>query len=276
MKSALGSELLWVDACGTEKCAPGHRYGPAVRSYYLIHYIFSGQGEFFVGDQRFTLNAGQGFVIFPGVVTTYRADDAHPWHYGWLGFSGKEAHRLTQQAGFTQEHPVFTAGDPDEILSIISSAEQDVAQLPMGSLSAAGGLLRFLSRIAHPADEVNADTSPSEDYFHKASWYIEGNLENNITVTEVAAFVGLCRSQLFRVFQTEAGCGPQEWILKTRMRRAERLLRESSLTLDEVARSCGFAGAAQLGQSFRRYHGYSPTHYRKISAGRMVSGPDCY
>lgn len=275
MNTALSSELLRVDTCGTEKCAPGHQFGPAVRSYCLIHYIFSGQGEFFVNGQRYRLHAGQGFVIHPGVVTTYRADAEHPWHYGWMGFSGKEAHKLTQKTGLTQEHPVFTAADPDEILNIISSAAQDVAFLQLGSLSATGNLLRFLSRIACPSGSPDTTSSPSAGYFRKASWYIEGNLENNITVTEVAAFVGLCRSQLFRIFRTEAGCSPQEWMVQARMRRAEQLLRSSALTLEEVARSCGFAGAAQMSQSFRRFHGYSPTQYRKNLA-QSAGNPCCY
>lgn len=37
---------LRVDALGMERCAPGHRYGPAAREYTLIHCVFSGKGEF--------------------------------------------------------------------------------------------------------------------------------------------------------------------------------------------------------------------------------------
>lgn len=268
MENILRSEMLWVDACGTERCAPSHQFGPAVRSYYLIHYIFSGQGEYWINEKRYTLHAGQGFIIFPDVITTYRADEKNPWHYGWFGYSGKEAYRLTRLSGFTLEHPIFSSDASEEIFNIISSAERDVVQLQTGALSATGSLLRFLSRIAQPSDEASQSVSPTEAYFRKATWYIEGNLANDISVTDVAAFVGLCRSQLFRIFSSEANCGPQKWILQARMRRAAHLLRESSLTLDEIARSCGFSCAAQLGQSFRKFYGCSPTRYRKLSVER--------
>ena len=31
---------------GHDACVPGHKYGPAVRPYYLLHYIFDGEGDF--------------------------------------------------------------------------------------------------------------------------------------------------------------------------------------------------------------------------------------
>lgn len=72
---------LTVINCGEERCTPGHSYGPAVRKGYLFHYIISGSGVFFAGGRRHALHAGQGFLIYPGQVTTYTADAEHPWHY---------------------------------------------------------------------------------------------------------------------------------------------------------------------------------------------------
>ncbi len=272
MENEFGDRSLHVDACGMESCAPGHQYGPAVREYYLIHYIFSGCGVYRVGGAEYHLHAGQGFVIFPGVPSTYRADDEDPWQYGWLGYSGTEAHALTRWAGLAAARPVLTVGEPEEIRLLISSVIQDMAVLEQGGMSAVGGLLRFMARMAQPAADTEEGASQGAAYFRKANWYIEGNLEHGVSVSDVAAFVGLCRSQLFRVFRAEAGCGPQEWIYKVRLRRAERLLLKSTLSLEEVALSCGYTGAAQMGQAFRRSHGMSPSAYRRRYAAQSSSG----
>lgn len=268
MNTRKNDDHLRVDDVGLQDCEPAHQYGPAVRGYHLIHYVFSGKGEFYSGGQRYKLHAGQGFAIFPGMVATYRADTSDPWSYGWMGFSGKEARALMHQAGITPENPVFSAENPEEIRAIIRSVREDIASLRMGTVSAVGGLLRFIAHIAQFSGE-EAALSPADSHFEKAVWYIEGHLERGVTVSDVADFVGLCRSQLFRVFRSAAGVSPQEWILTLRLNRAAQFLVDSSLTLEEIARSCGFSCAAQLGQAFRKHRGISPTELRRSRPDRV-------
>ena len=65
---------------GREDCAPAHSFGPAIRNHFLFHYILSGKGTLMwqdgKGKENIThLKAGQGFLISPGQITTYVADD---------------------------------------------------------------------------------------------------------------------------------------------------------------------------------------------------------
>ena len=45
--------------CGTEACEPSHKYGPAVRRYYLLHYVLSGEGVFEGQDGVWRVSAGE-------------------------------------------------------------------------------------------------------------------------------------------------------------------------------------------------------------------------
>lgn len=256
--------LLSVDACGLEECAPGHQYGPAVREYYLIHCVFSGRGEFRAGGRSHPVGTGQGFVIFPHQVTVYRADERVPWHYGWMGYSGALAAQLTQRAGLEAERPVFEFSEIERLRGVVEQARDDIAGLRMGEESAVGGLLRFLAHIGQGTlPQGAAEPTQADAYFRRASWYIEANLVGGVQVDEVARFVGLCRSQLFRVFRQAAGCSPQQWIAQARLRRAEQLLTKPGLSLKEVALSCGYSGAAQMGKAFREQLGAPPGAYRR-------------
>jgi hypothetical protein len=81
---------------GREDCAPAHSFGPAIRNHFLFHYILSGKGTLMwqdgKGKENIThLKAGQGFLISPGQITTYVADDRIPWEYCWLEFDGLRA-----------------------------------------------------------------------------------------------------------------------------------------------------------------------------------------
>ena len=74
----------FIDLCmyqfGYEQCDPGHSFGPATRNHYLFHYILSGTGTLMAdnakGDtQTYSVKSGQGFMIFPGQINTYIADE---------------------------------------------------------------------------------------------------------------------------------------------------------------------------------------------------------
>jgi hypothetical protein len=54
--------------CGSRQCEPGEIFGPAIREYYLIHYIHDGRGTLKLKDQVYELEKGQGFLITPGAV----------------------------------------------------------------------------------------------------------------------------------------------------------------------------------------------------------------
>ena len=90
MKDTLLDNLHMADInpriCGVEACAPGHSFGPAVREYFLLHYVVRGKGIFRRGKREYTLQAGEIFVIRPGEVTYYEADMRAPWEYMWAGF----------------------------------------------------------------------------------------------------------------------------------------------------------------------------------------------
>lgn len=253
---------LTVINCGEERCTPGHSYGPAVRKGYLFHYIISGSGVFFAGGRRHALHAGQGFLIYPGQVTTYTADAEHPWHYVWLGFRGEEAAALIAATGITEAAPYFTTRSGAAVTACIRQIYRDIAGLSnsaAGALAAAGGVLRFIALIS-PADA--RPVSAAVTYYEKAMWYIRAHLENGVTVEQVADFVGLSRSQLFRACKEAAGQSPNAVIAHARASMARGMLSNSALTLTQIALSCGYASAAHFCTAFRRDCGLTPTEYR--------------
>ena len=81
---------------GYEQCVPLYSFGPHIRNHYLFHYVISGRGTLFSNTEdgithRYEVEAGQGFLICPGMVNTYTADEKNPWKYAWLEFDGLRA-----------------------------------------------------------------------------------------------------------------------------------------------------------------------------------------
>ena len=247
---------LKIVDCGREACAPGHRYGPAMRGYYLLHLVASGSGVFFNGRERLPVRAGQGFMIFPDDVTVYTADLDTPWEYVWVGFSGGDSARLVASAGLSKGSPIADLrGYAAAALDICHGIREDMATLELGEQAAVGGLLRLMAHIAGGRQETSGGQS-AQDSWRRAQWALQANFQRpDYHVEDVASFVGLSRSQLFRIFKRHGDESPQQTLGRLRLSRARQLLSSTELTLTEVALSSGYASAARLGEVFRRARG---------------------
>ena len=262
-----GDGRLYVQNCGRESCAPKHSYGPAMRGYHLIHIVASGCGTFDNGRQIYELRAGQGFMIFPDEITVYTADQNTPWDYVWVGFAGKASAELAEMSGFTPETPVFDLGKyAGTALSIAYGIYDDVSLLQLNSAATLGGLLRLMAYIGQSRYDASSQHSASAgtDSFQRALWAMNANYQHpDFHIEDVASFVGLSRSQLFRIFKAQSGRSPQETLSDLRLSHAKRLLSSTDLSLTEAALSSGFSSAARLGEVFRETLGVTPTAYRR-------------
>jgi AraC-like DNA-binding protein len=238
-----------------------------MRGYYLMHIAASGCGVFDNGAGRFDVRAGQGFMIFPDDITVYTADRHSPWDYVWVGFSGDSAAELVRSAGLSPVNPVFDLGKyADTALGIAYSIYDDMSLLQQNTTAALGGLLRLIAYISQSRYDASLlrGASAGADSYERALWVLNANYQrSDFHIEDVASFVGLSRSQLFRIFKKQCGRSPQAVLGDLRLSHAKRLLSSTSLSLTETALSSGFSSAARLGEIFRQELDITPTEYRK-------------
>jgi AraC-like DNA-binding protein len=91
-----------------------------------------------------------------------------------------------------------------------------------------------------------------------------------LLIEQVAKSCGQSLRQLQRRFQSAFGITPQEFLLKTRVLAAARLIEETSLTTSEIAQQCGFVDASSFAQHFRKRIGFAPSVVRR----RLRAGGD--
>ena len=82
---------------GEETCENGHSFGPYIREHYLLHFCLSGKGVLQDKSGEHAVKAGEFFIIRPGEVTLYTADEEEPWHYVWFAFRGNITARFDKK-----------------------------------------------------------------------------------------------------------------------------------------------------------------------------------
>ncbi|WP_423236560.1 AraC family ligand binding domain-containing protein [Clostridium magnum] len=67
-----------------------------------------------MGDTKYHLKKGQGFLIEPDVLTFYQSHSTNPWEYVWVGFSGSDAKQILKKSVLT----LITLSLPSKILRL--------------------------------------------------------------------------------------------------------------------------------------------------------------
>lgn len=262
---------LYIYQCGSEACEPGHTYGPAVRDHFLIHYIHNGKGTFEVGEKTYYLDAGCGFLICPGIVTTYRADDKEPWHYSWIGFHGLQAERYLKDVNLSLENPIFEYKKDkykkDNFIDRCFYEMADAYYLKRGSdIRRFTYLYLFLDKLSEMnTQELYFDSAEDKHdaYITLALQYIEMNYMRKITVQDISNYIHLNRSYLNDIFKKSMGHTIQDYLVEFRLRKACELLTHTDLPISNIAHSVGYTDSLLFSKMFSKNLGSCPSQYRR-------------
>jgi len=87
---------------------------------------------------------------------------------------------------------------------------------------------------------------------------MEANLEEPLSLQDLANYVQLSRRQLERLFLKHLHTTPSRYYLKLRLDRARRLLKQTSRSIVEITSMCGFVSTTHFSRCYRKYMGVSP------------------
>ncbi len=232
---------------GCEVCFPSHYYGPAVREYWLLHYVVSGKGVFERDGVVHHVGEGQIFVIPPYVETYYQADAHDPWEYIWIGFDSDAL------AGKVFTESILTVSGAGKIFRDMKKcSEMDNGKSPF--LCA-----KIWELIALIRD--GADGQP--DHIDKALNYIHADYANGITVSSIAERLNLDRTYFSVIFKNRLGVSPIKYLTDLRLEKAAELICKYGRSPTTAAFSVGYIDYCHFSRAFKKTFGKSPKEYAK-------------
>jgi AraC family transcriptional regulator len=95
--------------------------------------------------------------------------------------------------------------------------------------------------------------------------YIQEHLSEEITLEAIANHIGISQYYFSHLFKQSMGVSPYQYVLQQRVERAKQLLKQSNLSIVEIALECGFANQTHLTKHFRNLVGLSPKAYQESS-----------
>lgn len=137
-----------------------------------------------------------------------------------------------------------------------------------GYLNACGRLLEFFSALLNGKKiqkniQKHATHAPLAAIAHD---YINGHYSDSImTVADLSRQLGVSRVTLTKLFHTELGQTPTEYIQYVRMKHAVTLLNQTELFIQEIAHRVGYSDAIYFSKVFSQNYGVPPSRFRALS-----------
>lgn len=252
-------------------------------SYVELVIVLSGSAVHIVDGENYPIQKGSVFVIAEDIEHGY--DDPQNFRicnimfrrsfldlssFDIAGAPGFQAlFVLEPQQSRTKGFTSYLKLLPDEQLNI----EEMIAALHTEyTVRAAGwqtmvraGFIRLVVELSRMYDTNRIENDVGIVKLAPALAYIERNFQEEMTVTELAALTHYSERQFLRLFKEATGCRPMQYITKLRLHNACRLLRETELTVTEIAERCGYTDSSYFSRVFMRKLGISPKAYRKDS-----------
>ena len=140
--------------------------------------------------------------------------------------------------------PMYELGVLQGLLSVFICLERDFAVWPRAQVS----------RV-HINSQVRVQQMLS---------FIYERYAENVTLADIAASASISRSEAGRCFAAYLHMSPVDYLIRYRLQTAYALLKDTTLTIQEISHACGFHSTSYFTRRFRACYGFSPRMGRDL------------
>lgn len=235
---------------------------------YILIYCTDGKGTIELDNSKFELTRRQLFCIPPNIRHVYYADSQDPWSILWVHFKGENTihfplHDLRVvelDSAKTNERMMYL------FMQLITILEQNYT---LGNFIYAANLLSLiLAEIYYR--EKSSDTDKQNQYLSRVIRYMYENLDQELTLDDLAKQSQLSKSYLNSIFNKYARRSPVDFFIHLKMQQACKYLKMTDLRVFEVSNKLGYQDPYYFSRIFKKVIGVSPRDYIKteIPLGR--------
>ena len=179
--------------------------------------------------------------------------------------------RLERQRFTTRAGNIYCAASVNAMAELIVFQVERV----FGRIIARQAQRNFFHEIRNISESASFDSQPQNQHgdetIAQAQIWIQDNLGTALSIAGLASQFGMTTRTFNRRFKAAVGQTPVDYLTHTRMTFACDLLKNTDLTILEVANYSGFSEATWFASRFKQWSGNSPSAYRKTVRAKLFS-----
>ncbi|MHC4872979.1 MAG: helix-turn-helix domain-containing protein [Planctomycetota bacterium] len=238
---------------------------PKNSNHGIFQYSLSGYGVFEYKNKQYPVRKGSAFICInndPKQKYYYPEESDESWEIIHCSIFGENAGNMIKDITARHGHVFNLPADKGIIkrLRDFGSAEKvkSIIMSPADNCRLAMEILTSLMK----SRESEVNDNPANIIISRAQQEIQNHISENINITELAEILDISREHLSRVFRTHTGQTLQKHILQHKIRTACHLLKDTDLSIKEIAGRLGFDKAVNFSRTFSRQTRMSPRKFR--------------
>jgi len=238
--------------------------GRVIDEYQLI-YITGGKGILQTqSGGKYKIEAGDGFLIFPGEWHRYKPDTLTGWTESWVGFKGTNSFLNSSELLLSRKQPVFSIGMDDRLIRQYTNIFEMVKSDFVGAEYVLSGSVYFLLGhiLTHLKRQELRITSQTDEIIMTAKSLLESRFVEKVNLEEIARQLNISYVWFRTYFKKHTGFSPYDYLLNIRISHARLLLKNTNRSVKEISQSSGFESQQQFSKTFKKKTGLTPMEFR--------------
>lgn len=262
--------LLLLDFGIEKRQAEHYDFTNINRDYdgYLFQYTLQGKGLFEAEGEVCPLLPGTAFFSLIPENSRYYLPAGEPadcWEYFYIHFQGTAALPFFRKIRDSFGYVLSLPADSFPVQMWLNLHEDMGKGRQLRRYEGGELVYRFLSSLLRTLESpaMPGLSSCVED----SILYMKEHFPEHFSIEELAGLKGLSSAYFTRLFTRETGQAPLSYLTDLRLSHALSLLLNTSLSVEAIARECGFSCGNYFCKVFRRASGCSPAEYRRRYGG---------
>ena len=242
---------------------------PHAHHFSEFFYVLGGKGRFLVSGNTFEVQEHDLVIVNPNVAHTEMSLASNPLEYIVLGVEGicfdfqqPQADAEYRLVSYRDQSPAIRQEFLFYLRALLAEAECD---LPYQE-TICQDLLEVLMIIMIRHTNFTLSVVPSKKAnmaCAQAKRYIDQHFREAMTLEDLAELAHVNKYHLVHTFTNDYGLSPIQYLISRRVEEAKNLLKTTDHSISEIANFTGFASQSYFAQTFQKFTGVSPSHYRR-------------
>jgi AraC-like DNA-binding protein len=244
-----------IDYLVFRKCTPVWQIKESVFPFWDLTYVTAGSARYTIDGEKYTLTAGDLLCMPPGHIRSATTFPGNLMNCFAVNFNLKNTKGGKARLPFPL---IYSIGPQEDLIHLFHELVFFwLDRPPFYSIKCRGIFLLILHRLFELIN--NADPSSGDARIKKIIYHIASHYAEKISVKQMANLLGLNTVYFGSLFKRETGITMNRYLIKTRIRNAENLLRSGEYSVHEVAERCGYHDVFHFYKHFKEIYKIPPS-----------------